>query len=431
MGRRIAAPITRLAGAARATEAADSALPLRRGGIDEVRELAAALRERESLREREKIALKAADNAKDEFLAMLGHELRNPLSAITTAAQLLRLARSDEPAAARAHGVLERQTQQMTRLIQDLLDVSRLAMGKMTLRREVLDLGEFADRVARTWHQASRRADTALHIRTERVRVNADRGRMEQIICNLLDNADKFSPAGAAIELRVFPDAGQAILEVQDHGEGIPAEMIERIFDLFVQGPQSSDRARGGMGLGLSLVKRLIELHEGSVQAFSDGPGTGARFVARLPAAAAAEEAPPQSKRREELAESRRVLVVEDNDDGRAMLEALLRYERHAVRAAANGAQAMEIASSAWPEVAIVDIGLPDIDGYEVARRVRALGRPISLIALTGYGQEGDQRRAYEAGFDLHLTKPVEAQVLREALAVLTAKMRALDARQA
>jgi CheY-like chemotaxis protein len=213
--------------------------------------------------------------------------------------------------------------------------------------------------------------------------------------------------ARSAIELRVFPDAGQAVLEVQDHGEGIPAEMIERIFDLFVQGPQSSDRARGGMGLGLSLVKRLIELHEGSVQAFSDGPGTGARFVARLPAAGAAEEAPPQSKRREELAESRR-------------------RARRGEWSAGHGDRVERLA-----EVAIVHIGLPDIDGYEVARRVRALGRPISLIALTGYGQEGDQRRAYEAGFDLHLTKPVEAQVLREALAVLTAKMRALDARQA
>ncbi len=431
MGRRIAAPITRLAAAARAPDAADSSLPLASGGIDEVRELAAALRDRESLREREKIALQAADKAKDEFLAMLGHELRNPLSAITTAAQLLRLARPDEPAAARAHGVLERQTQQMTRLIQDLLDVSRLAMGKMTLQREVLELGEFTDRVARTWQQAKRRADVALHIRTEPVRVNADRARMEQVICNLLDNADKFSSAGATIEVRVFPDEGQAVLEVQDGGEGIPAQMLERIFDLFVQGPQSSDRARGGMGLGLTLVKRLIELQEGSVQAFSDGPGTGARFVARLPAASAAGDAPAQKSRREELAESRRVLVVEDNDDGRAMLEALLRYERHAVLAAANGAQALEIVSSGWPEVAIVDIGLPDIDGYEVARRVRALGRPISLIALTGYGQERDQRRAYEAGFDLHLTKPVEAHVLREALAVLTAKRRALDAKQA
>jgi signal transduction histidine kinase/ActR/RegA family two-component response regulator len=427
MSRRIAAPITRLAAGGHAPDGAQGEVSPGRGGIDEVRELAAALRDRESLREREKIALQAADKAKDEFLAMLGHELRNPLSAITTAAQLLRLARSGDPDAAHAHGVLERQTRQMTRLIQDLLDVSRLAMGKVTLQREVLELGEFTERAARTWQQARRRADMALHIRTAPVWVNADRGRMEQVICNLLDNADKFSPAGSAIEVRVFPDHGHAVLEVQDRGEGIPAEMLERIFELFVQGPQSSDRARGGMGLGLTLVKRLVELHEGSVQAFSDGPGTGARFVARLPAAAAAGDAAEGTHRREELAESRRVLVVEDNEDGRAMLEALLRHEGHAVRVAPNGALAVDIMSAEWPEVAIVDIGLPDIDGYEVARRVRALGRPISLIALTGYGQETDQRRAYEAGFDLHLTKPVEAHVLREALAVLTAKRRALD----
>ena len=436
MGRRIAGPIAALASAAQVLGKAPAPAIPDGGGVDEVREVAQALsaaakaiKEREALLESEQVALKAADRAKDEFLAMLGHELRNPLSAITSAAYLLRIAKPAEDAAVHAHGVMERQTRHMTRLIEDLLDVSRLAMGKVTLRREDLELSDFAARVARTWEQAHRRA-AAVRVASSPVWVRADRARLEQIICNLLDNAEKFSPAGASIELRVREEDGAAVLEVEDYGEGIPREMLGRIFELFVQGPQSSDRARGGMGLGLTLVKRLVQLHEGSVAAESDGPGKGARFTVRLAAVVPGEHRAAPTGRGEVRAESRRILVVEDNEDGRRTLEAILAVEGHFVRGASSGGDALALAHAWLPEIAIIDIGLPDVDGYEVARRLRASEalRRITLVALTGYGQEQDQRRAYEAGFDLHLTKPVEPEFLRDALSVLGARERAITA---
>jgi signal transduction histidine kinase/CheY-like chemotaxis protein len=432
MGRRISWPIAQLAAAA-GSLGERSLPPIEGASIEEVQYLAhtlqtavEAIHERESLRDGEQRALKAADKAKDEFLAMLGHELRNPLSAISAAAHLLRVARPGEDVAQQAHGVIERQTRQMTRLVEDLLDVSRLAMGKVTLKREPLELSDFAVRVASTWQQARSRPPEGVHFDVSPVWVEADRARLEQVICNLLDNADKFSPSQRPIRLRVARAEDTALLEIADQGEGIPAEFLGRIFELFVQGPQSSDRARGGMGLGLTLVKRLVELHGGSVAAASDGAGTGATFTVRLPAIVPVERRAPHEVEGERRAQSLRILVVEDNEDGRKMFEAMLRFEGHQVRVAKDGREALIELATGWAEVAIIDIGLPDIEGYDVARAARAAASPAKLIALTGYGQEQDQRRAYEAGFHLHLTKPVSVDFLRKALAVLTAKERVL-----
>jgi signal transduction histidine kinase len=373
----------------------------------------AALQDRESLRQREQEALRAADKAKDEFLAMLGHELRNPLSAITASAHVLRLSKPEASAATKAHEVIERQARQMTRLVEDLMDVSRLAMGKVTLQLEPLDLAVLADRVAITWQDAGRSRAGRVRTDLRPAWVEGDRTRLEQVLTNLLDNAHKFSGGEGRIDLRVRTEGEEAVLQVQDHGEGIRPEDLPLIFELFVQGPQSFDRPQGGIGLGLTLVRRLVELQHGSVGAASDGPGQGACFTVRLPLTAARSADARGGAGTAATGMARRVLLVEDNDDGRQTMEMVLVLEGHTVRAVGNGLEAVQCAAEWQPDVALVDIGLPDIDGYEVARRIRALAleNPPKLVAITGFGQPQDQRTAYEAGFDLHLTKPVAPAV--------------------
>jgi len=260
-----------------------------------------------------------------------------------------------------------------------------------------------------------------VRLRLAPVWVDADRGRVEQIVTNLLDNADKFSLRHEAIEVRVVQDAGDAVLEVWDWGQGIAPELLGAIFEAFVQAPQDFARARGGLGLGLTLVKRLTEMHGGKVTAHSDGVGKGACFTVRLPAIPAPEGEPVEHRPRASRGQARRILVVEDNDDGRAMLEAMLTLEGHDVHSVPNGVSAVAAARNWKPDVALLDIGLPDIDGYEVARRLRAagLGARLKLVAVSGYGQSDDELRAYQAGFDMHLTKPVSPDFLRDVLAAL------------
>jgi signal transduction histidine kinase/ActR/RegA family two-component response regulator len=430
MGRRIAAPIAAVAARARALARGhpDALLMPAQAGIEEVRSVEHALAEagdavleREALRDREENALKAADKAKDEFLAMLGHELRNPLSAITASAHVLRLARPGDASATRAHAVIERQARQMTRLVEDLLDVSRLTMGKVTLELDRFDLAEIVQHAATAWREAGDRSPGRLELSLSSACVHADRARIEQVVSNLLDNADKFSPAGMPVTVRVERRGARAVLEVADRGEGIAPAMLARIFDPFVQAPQDLARARGGMGLGLALVRRLVELHGGSVDASSEGLGHGATFVVTLPAVEQAGSHRAPSAGVHPAAVVRRILVVEDNDDARVMLATMLELEGHVVRAVADGLGAVECARDWQPEVGIVDIGLPDIDGYELARRLRAPGAHpgLRLVALSGYGQSDDARRAYEAGFDLHLTKPVDPAFLRDVLVAL------------
>lgn len=384
---------------------------------------AASLQERELLRQREQAALLAADKAKDEFLAMLGHELRNPLSSIVASAHVLRLSKPGAAAALQAHEVIDRQAQQMARLVEDLLDVSRLAMGKVTLQRERLDLAVLAERVLRTWQQTRRRRAGRIQSDLTAVWVQADRVRMEQILSNLLDNAEKFSTTEQRIYVRVGTEGGRAVMQVRDEGQGIGAEEIPHIFKLFVQGPQSFERPQGGIGLGLTLVQRLAEMHGGEVTVFSAGRGQGALFTVRLPAVEPPErlpipEAPVSSSQR------RRILLVEDNEDGRRMMETMLTLEGHVVRTASTGEAAVRAAAEWQPDIALIDIGLPDIDGHEVARRLRALEleTPPKLVAISGFGQPGDLHNAYEAGFDLHLTKPVAPRFLHDVMNALTSK---------
>lgn len=429
IGRRVSHPI---AGLAAATEAIGRGHPAgipQMHGITEISSLAAAMktaaeatRERQELIEREKTALQQADRAKDEFIAMLSHELRNPLAALTAAAHLLKVAGSRGETNAQVQGVVERQTQQMTRLVEDLLDVSRVTMGKATLERENFDLSKAVHSVVATWRTSGRLDRHSVAVESSPVWVHADRARMEQILSNLLDNALKFTPAGKAVRIAVRQEGNEAVLEMTDSGEGLSPDLSHRLFGLFVQGQSNLDRSKGGMGIGLALVKRLTEMHGGSVTAASEGPGRGSVLTVRLPAIAAS--AKPSARRAwSRPAGALRILVVEDNDDARRMLSAALAHEGHDVREAVDGNSALAAAAQMRPHVALIDIGLPDVDGYEVARRLRAADseQHAALIALTGYGQAEDQRRALEAGFDAHLTKPVSAELLIRALGAVTA----------
>ncbi|TAK87102.1 MAG: response regulator [Betaproteobacteria bacterium] len=429
ISRRISWPIAVLASEVKAIgRGSEPRLP-REPRIDEIRLLATALRtaaqaarEREDLVEREKQALQAADRAKNEFLAMLSHELRNPLAALTAAAHVLKRADPAREAAIKARIVVERQTRHMARLVEDLLDVSRITMGKATLEREILNLAQVASNVVQTWRAAGRLEGARVSVDARPVWINADRIRIEQIVANLLDNALKFTPAGQPITVSVRPEGDAAVLEVADEGQGMSPDMIGRVFELFTQGPLGPDHGKGGLGLGLALVKSLAELHGGSVFSASEGPGRGAVFTVRLPAVDGVQAMVAGASKLGRSAGSRRILVIEDNDDARQMLRALLALGGHEVREAPDGMSGIAAAMEARPDAVLIDIGLPDIDGYEVARRLRASaadGR-IGLIAVTGYGQPEDEARALEAGFDAHLTKPVEARRLEEVIATVS-----------
>ena len=316
----------------------------------------------------------------------------------------------------KATSVVERQTRHMSRLISDLLDISRIAHGKFALDRERFDLAEAVTRLVSVWRVWGRfeRHNVALH--TAPVWIDADRARVDQITANLLDNALKFTPVGKTVHVTVEAAPGLALLRVADEGVGLAPEARQRIFELFVQeGPGT----QGGLGIGLALVKRLAEIHGGSASVESAGPGKGAMFTVQLPSVPgpAAAEAPATAQR----GAGRTVLIVEDNDDARHMLVAALALDGHQVHAAPDGESGLQLAEHSPPDVALIDIRLPGIDGYEVARRLRAAHerRRIALIALTGFGQTEDRRRAFDAGFDAHLVKPVNADRLKRVIAEL------------
>jgi CheY-like chemotaxis protein len=325
--------------------------------------------------------------------------------------------------AVQSQAIIERQTRHMTRLIEDLLDVSRVTMGKVTLKREPFNLGRFAERVARTWERSDRTRAGRVDFETEEVWVDADRARVEQVLANLLDNAAKFSSVDDPLHVCVRNEGETAVLEVADEGEGIAPEQIDQVFGLFVQGPVGPARMRGGMGVGLALVERLVEMHGGTVQAASAGLGKGATFSVRLPAVLAmpATDVEDDPSMRLRSLRALRILVTEDNDDARLMMQSMLSLEGHEVRTARDGAETLTCLSSWLPDVILMDIGLPDMEGYEVARRISEtyMRHKPKLIALTGFGQADDERRAYDAGFDLHLTKPVAPEDLSEVLAAL------------
>ena len=378
--------------------------------------------ERGELLARERAAraeAEGASRAKDDFLAMLGHELRNPLGAIAGAIGVIgRLASGDERIA-RASAVIGRQVQHLSRLVDDLLDVTRLTHGKVRLDRRPLDLGDLVQSLTATWRSAGRFDRHDVTVDTESAWIDADETRLEQVVGNLVGNALKYTPAGGRVTVGVRPDGAHAVLEVTDTGVGIPPRLLPAVFDLFVQGDRAIDRSQGGLGLGLTLVKALVDLHGGMVHATSDGPGRGTTFTVRLPLIPAPSMSDGRATAASAPARRRRVLLVEDNQDSREMLRLALELGGHEVHEAADGRTAIEIVQAVAPDIAIVDIGLPGIDGYEVARRIRALngGKKVRLVALTGYGQATDRLRALEAGFDHHLTKPASPDHLAHLLA--------------
>ncbi len=376
-------------------------------------------------RARAEQALQEADRNKDEFLAMLAHELRNPLAPINNALQLLRM----KPSAAQsqwAQEVIQRQLAYLTRLVDDLLDVSRITRGKITLAREPLEIATLITRALETTEPLihERGHTLILQMPPEPLRVDGDATRLTQALGNVLGNAAKYTERGGRIELRCARAGPEVEIGVRDNGIGIPAELLPRIFDLFTQLDRRSDHSTSGLGIGLALVRRLVEMHGGSVSATSAGAGTGSEFVIRLPLLAdahAAAEHPPERPLGEVPAVPRRILLADDNPDALESLATVLRLHGHEVFSAANGALALETAARHMPEVALLDIGMPVLDGYEVARRIRAQewGKAVTLVALTGWGQESDRRRSQEAGFDTHLVKPLDIGKLSALLARL------------
>ncbi|MEJ7808668.1 MAG: ATP-binding protein [Telluria sp.] len=375
--------------------------------------------ERALLFERERQARTIAEQqnrAKDEFLAMLGHELRNPRAAIVNATGVLAHQAMPPEALERAREIIARQSGHLTRIVDDLLDMGRVHSGKILLERRALRLDVVVDQYMAAIMQTERAAHHAITVGTAPAWVDADPTRLEQIIANLLDNALKYTPPGGSIDVRVRVEGGEAVLAVADSGIGIAPDLMPYVFDLFVQGTRMLDRAQGGLGVGLALVRQLALMHGGRVSVSSQGSTQGSCFELRLPRVAAPEQeyavpAPVASSRQN-------VLLIEDNQDGRDMMAMMLEAQDYTVATAVDGYDGLRQAAQALPDVALVDIGLPGIDGYEVARRMRADPATcgVRLIALTGYGQQSDRERAMDAGFDAHLVKPVDMGRLMEAL---------------
>jgi signal transduction histidine kinase len=360
---------------------------------------------------------------RDEFLAMLAHELRNPLAPLRNAVYLMRQPRMNEELFAKTRDLIDRQTTHLKRLVDDLLDVSRLELGKVNLDMHTLDLNaSVASAVESCMASAAARGHTVkLQLAAKPLPVVGDLVRIEQVISNLLMNAVKFTPEGGHIAVATSAESGRALLVVSDNGVGIESAALASVFDLFVQGDKTLERAGGGLGIGLTLVKRLVELHGGSIQAASQGPGHGSRFTVFFPAAADACAAAPQAQPAAPAVAPKRVLVVEDNSDIRETLGMILTMWGHDVEFAETGPAGLARAVEMRPEVALIDIGLPGLSGYDVARRIRngadsAWSRSVRLIALTGYGRDSDRDKALDAGFNCHLVKPVDPAVLEKTL---------------
>jgi len=368
-------------------------------------------------RHRAEEELRAASRQKDEFLAMLAHELRNPLAPIRSAARILDMLGHPDPRGVRAAEVIQRQAEHMTGLIDDLLDVARVTRGTVALEREVLPIADVV-------HDAVEQARALIDSRGHRLRiderkpglcVHGDRKRLTQVVANLLVNAAKYTHNGGAIDVVIDGDAQHVDVAVVDNGIGMSAELVERAFELFMQAERSPDRAEGGLGIGLSLVRSLVAMHGGSVAAHSDGPGRGSRFEIRLPRAQARAQAlaPVAPSRAAHAPQALHIMVVDDNEDAAHTLAVLLRANGHRVDVEIDPRHALAHAGRVRPDVFILDIGMPHLDGYELARRIRALrGSQPLLVALTGYGHASDRERARLAGFDRHLVKPLDPEAL-------------------
>ena len=371
--------------------------------------------------------LRQADQRKNEFLATLAHELRNPLAAISTALSLLDQANGDAAKASRYRDTARRQMNTLVRLVDDLLDVARITRGLVELRREEVELGAIVQHALGATRSLieARRHEVRVTLAPGAFRALADATRLEQVLVNLLTNAAKYTDPGGVISVSLRREeraaGAEAVLSVRDTGRGIPREMLERVFEMFTQVAPLVDTNNGGLGLGLTLVKHLVELHGGRVAAHSDGEGRGSELVVVLPLAEAPAADQNAVTRRSEPPEPPRrcrVVVVEDSEDVRELLRECIEHLGHEVLTAQDGVEAVEMIGVAQPELALIDVGLPGIDGYEVARRVRAslAGREMRLVALTGYGGREVERTAKDAGFDLHVTKPIELERLRDVL---------------
>jgi signal transduction histidine kinase len=385
-------------------------------------------------RVRVELALKEADRHKDEFLAMLAHELRNPLAPIRNAVQLMHRRSINDPQLVWSRDVIERQLAHLTRLVDDLLDVSRITRGKINLNKEVIEIGALVARTVETVQPLIEERGHSLSVQLPSgiLAVLGDPTRLSQALGNVLGNAAKYTERGGHITLSATQLDSEVEIRVSDNGIGIPADLLPMIFNLFTQLDRTSGPTQSGLGIGLALVQRLIEMHGGHVTAHSDGPGRGSEFVIRIPLFIR-EAAPGHSSNKPSALEQsmmnaegaprtqRRILVADDNNDALESLATLLQLSGHEVYTAANGAVALESAEQHRPEVALLDIGMPKLDGYEVARRIRAQpwGQRITLVALTGWGQDSDRRRSQEAGFDSHLVKPLDLDKLTELLAEL------------
>jgi CheY-like chemotaxis protein/two-component sensor histidine kinase len=360
----------------------------------------------------------AASRAKDEFLAMLGHELRNPLAPILTALELMRLRCAEATSAERA--VIERQVRHMVRLVDDLLDVSRITRGKVELKRQPL---ETADVVAKAVELVSPLLEQRAHhlsllVPRAGLVVDGDPARLAQVFSNLLSNAAKYTERGGRIVVAAAREGSEVVVRVRDDGDGIAPELLPRVFELFTQGARPLDRAAGGLGLGLTVVRSLVALHGGTVTARSDGVGRGSEIEVRLPLGTPLPppEIPAEPPPSPPPVRSQRVLVVDDNEDAGQLLAEALREIGCEAHVTHDGPSAIAAARELEPDIALLDIGLPVMDGYEVARRLRADSAAVRLVAITGYGQDADRRRSREAGFDRHLVKPIDLESLQRVL---------------
>jgi signal transduction histidine kinase/ActR/RegA family two-component response regulator len=436
LARRIARPITELSRTAAELATGGPISPSPPSPVAEVAAVREALvRAAEALHERaaEREQLIAAETAqveaerrtqsierisreKDEFLAMLSHELRNPLGAIASANAVLGQVGNAEPQAGRARAIISRQVQHLVDIVDDLLDVSRVTMGKIVLTCRPVDLVEVVRRCLESLETDGRTSAHDVSFDGRSVWVDGDETRLEQIVGNLMTNALKYTPAGGRIRVSVGPEYGDAVFRVQDTGIGIPTERLPQIFDLFFQGERTLDRSRGGLGVGLTLVKRLTELHGGRVTAASDGVNQGSTFTVHLPAGAPVRS---ETQRADHGGGAgQRIVIIEDNTDAREMLKTALELAGHLVWDAEDGPGGIEEVRIRKPDAVVIDIGLPALDGYEVGRRLRELpgGRALRLIALTGYGQAVDRQRSADAGFDAHLLKPVDLAHLQRVI---------------
>ena len=360
--------------------------------------------------------LEATAQRLNEFIAMLAHELRNPLAPIRTAVHLMERLAPGDPGQEAMRKTVERQSEHLMRIVDDMLDIARITRGTLSIERTTVDMKDVVARAVEIAKATAGRHQLDVQLPAEPLLVSGDRGRLTQIVANLLTNATRFTPIGGSIWLKVRRENGQIVVSVRDTGRGVAAGQLESIFGMFVQGKEALHRVGGGLGVGLALARRIAELHGGTVDAKSEGVGKGSEFILRLPASTAVDEAPaigPLASAPMDKVGVRRVLIVDDNLDAAATLDQLMRSLGHETRVAHNGSDALALADQFQPQVVLLDIGMPGMNGYEVAAQLRKRGRAMKIVAVTGWGTEDDRGRSKQAGFDLHLVKPVDEVALQ------------------